>query len=145
MTADDLTQVMDLQRAAFRNPWSSELFRRELDHHWSTIYLAEETQADGNESTLLGFVIFWLVHDELHILNVATAPEQRRRGVGRALMMAAMERGRQHGCALATLEVRKTNQAAIELYRSLGFRSVGIRPNYYVEEGEDAVVMLLRL
>jgi ribosomal-protein-alanine N-acetyltransferase len=90
-------------------------------------------------------VIFWLVHDELHILNVATSPEHRRRGVGRALMTAAVQRGRQQGCALATLEVRKTNQPAIELYRSLGFRSVGIRPNYYVEEGEDAVVMLLRL
>lgn len=144
MTGEDLGEVMALQKAAFRNPWSSELFRRELDHHWSTIFLAEE-KLSIDKPNLLGFVIFWLVHDEVHILNVATAPEHRRRGVGRALMVAALDRGRQHGCSLATLEVRRTNGSALELYQSLGFRSVGIRPNYYVEEGEDAVVMLLRL
>src|SRR5262249_53844871 len=92
---------------------------------------------------LLGFLIFWLVHDELHILNVATHPSHRRRGVAWAVLEAALDRGRQNRCTLATLEVRRSNEAALSLYRAFGFRAVGIRPNYYVDEGEDAIVMVL--
>ncbi len=94
---------------------------------------------------LLGFAIFWVVHDELHILNVATAPAHRRRGVARAVMEASIEFARGKKCTLATLEVRRSNEGAIDLYKSFGFRAVGIRPNYYVDEGEDAIVMVLDL
>jgi ribosomal-protein-alanine N-acetyltransferase len=144
MQPEDLEEVMEIQRASFRNPWSLELFRREMSHDWSTILLAEQSPEPG-VSTLLGFLIFWLVHDEIHILNVATVPEGRRRGVARELLSTALERARIHRCTLATLEVRRSNEAALELYRRFGFRAVGIRPNYYVEEGEDAVVMVLDL
>jgi [ribosomal protein S18]-alanine N-acetyltransferase len=143
MTAADLPKVMEIEQVAFRNPWSQELLRRELGHDWSTILVAEEPGPRG--MVLLGFVIFWVVHDELHLLNVATAPEHRRRGVARAVLQAALDGGRQKRCALATLEVRRSNSAALELYRSFGFRPVGIRPNYYVDEGEDAIVMVLDL
>jgi ribosomal-protein-alanine N-acetyltransferase len=144
MRPEDLEEVMKIQRVSFRNPWSLELFRREMSHDWSTILLAEQSPEPG-DAQLLGFLIFWLVHDEIHILNVATAPEGRRRGVARELLGTALERARIHRCTLATLEVRRSNEAALELYRSFGFRAVGIRPNYYVEEGEDAVVMVLDL
>src|SRR5262249_51893273 len=69
MQPEDLAAVMSIQRLAFRNPWSTELVRRELTHEWSTILLAEEPTPDGS-MRLLGFSIFWLVQDELHILNV---------------------------------------------------------------------------
>ena len=82
-----------------------------------------------------------LVHDELHVLNVAVASEERRRGVARALLEEMTERGRLGGAVLATLEVRRSNRPAIRLYESLGYRQVGVRPNYYVDEGEDAIVM----
>jgi len=140
----DLDAVMEIQRASFKNPWSVELFRKEMSHDWSTILLAEQGLAGGGRR-LYGFLIFWLVHDELHVLNVATAPEARRQGVARTLLDTALTRGRQHGCALATLEVRRSNEAALALYRRFGFRPVGVRPNYYVEESEDAVVMVLDL
>jgi len=140
MVAADLEEVMRVERLAFAHPWSTDLFKRELEHDWSTVLLAEEPRPDG--VTLLGFVIFWLVHDELHILNVAIDPPQRRRGVARALLHEVLRRGQAHGAVLATLEVRKSNVAALGLYTGLGFRSVGVRPNYYVDEGEDAVVML---
>ena len=143
MRGDDLEAVMVIERAAFKHPWSTELFRRELTHDWSTILLAEEDTPTGRR--LLGFLIFWLVHDELHILNVATHPSHRRRGVARAVLEATLERGRAHRCTLATLEVRRSNEAALDLYRSYGFRAVGIRPNYYVDEGKDAIVMVLDL
>ena len=136
MLAEDLDVVMRVEKLAFKHPWSTELFKRELEHEWSTILLAEE----GGE--LLGFVIFWLVHDEVHILNVAVDPGQRRRGVARALLHECLRRGKVHGAVLATLEVRKSNAAALGLYGQLGFRQVGVRPNYYVDEGEDAIVMI---
>lgn len=144
MVMDDLPAVMEIENAAFNHPWSTELLKRELTHDWSTILLAEERLSNG-KMKLLGFAIFWLVHDELHILNVATDPAQRRRGVARAVMNAAIAKARSRKCSLATLEVRRSNDPAIHLYKSMGFRPVGIRPNYYVDEGEDAIVMVLDL
>jgi ribosomal-protein-alanine N-acetyltransferase len=141
MTHEDMTAVISLEKSAFRNPWSPELLRRELDHEWSTILLVEEPHPEGQR--LLGLAIFWIVQDEVHVLNVATAPEHRRRGVGRAVMDEVLARGRHRHCVLATLEVRRSNEAALGLYKSLGFRSVGVRPNYYVDEKEDAIVMVL--
>ncbi len=144
MTPADLARVLEIEQVAFRNPWSAELLRRELGHDWSTILVAEEPGPRG-QVTLVGFVIFWIVHDELHVLNVATAPEHRNRGVARTVLDAALDQGRRKRCTLATLEVRRSNAAALGLYRDFGFRPVGIRPNYYVDEGEDAIVMVLDL
>ncbi len=141
MRPEDLPAVHALEQAAFKHPWSQELLRRELSHEWSTILLAEEPDGSGN-MRLLGVGIFWLVHDELHILNVAVDPNHRRRGVARALLEATLEKGRQHKCTLATLEVARSNEPALELYKSFGFRPVGIRPNYYVDDREDAIVMV---
>ena len=142
MTVADMPAVMALEKQAFKNPWSAELLQRELQHEWSTILLVEEERKEGGP-LLLGLAIFWIVHDEVHVLNVATAPEHRRRGVARAVMDEVLARGKARRCTLATLEVRRSNEAALQLYRSLGFRPVGIRPNYYVDEGEDAIVMVL--
>jgi ribosomal-protein-alanine N-acetyltransferase len=149
MRPDDLDEVMTIERAAFRHPWSTELFRRELDHDWSTILVAVEplTSAAGGRASehIVGFLIFWLVHDEVHVLNVATAPDLRRKGIARILMQETEKRALQAGAALMTLEVRRSNAAAIELYRQFDYRAVGIRPNYYVDEGEDAIVMVKEL
>ena len=142
MIPADLPAVVAIEDVAFKSPWSPELLRRELSHEWSTIYLCEE-ELDEGEHRIVGFVIFWLVHDEVHILNVATHPDHRRRGVARAVIQAALDKGKSHRCTLATLEVRKSNEAALSLYRSFGFRPVGVRPNYYSDEREDAIVMVL--
>jgi ribosomal-protein-alanine N-acetyltransferase len=144
MREPDLPRVVEIERAGFRHPWSEELIRRELDHAWSRILLAVEEGPDGAER-ILGFVVYWVVHDEIHVLNVATAVESRRRGVARALMERTAEEGRRRGARLATLEVRRSNLPAIALYQALGYRAVGVRPNYYPEEGEDAIVMDLEL
>jgi ribosomal-protein-alanine N-acetyltransferase len=152
MRAEDLSRVVEIEKDGFRHPWSRELLERELSHAWSTVLLAIEDrpaalrQAQGDRvEVVVGFIVFWLVHDEVHVLNIATAREERRRGIGRALMEEAAEAGRRQGATLATLEVRRSNQAAIALYRVLGYRQVGVRPNYYAEEGEDAIVMVLDL
>jgi ribosomal-protein-alanine N-acetyltransferase len=145
MAASDLDTVMRVERLAFKNPWSPELFQRELLHDWSTILIAAPAVAGPGEPAIYGFVIYWTVHDELHILNIATDPAHRRKSVARRLMVAAIELGRARGARLVTLEARRSNLPAITLYRDLGFRAVGIRPNYYADEGEDAVVMNLDL
>jgi [ribosomal protein S18]-alanine N-acetyltransferase len=140
---EDLPRLVEIEKEGFRHPWSRELLERELTHAWSTILLAVEDRGPAEEP--IGFIVFWLVHDEVHVLNVVTARQDRRRGVGRALMEEAADAGRKRGAVLATLEVRRSNEAALALYRSLGYRQVGVRPKYYAEEGEDAIVMLLDL
>ena len=148
MRPDDLEEVMVIEREAFRHPWSLELFRRELEHDWSTILVGVEplSSASGKGSErIVAFLIFWLVHDEVHILNVAVAPENRRKGIARILMAECEKRAHQASAALMTLEVRRSNQAALVLYREFDYRAVGVRPNYYVDEGEDAIVMVKEL
>ena len=142
--AEDVPRIMEIEKDGFRHPWSRELIERELGHAWSQILLAVEP-SPGRAERVLGYIVFWLVHDEVHVLNVATALEARRRGVGRALMRAAEGTGRSRGARIATLEVRRSNESAIALYLALGYRQVGVRPNYYSEEGEDAIVMVREL
>jgi len=148
MAPPDLDRVMEIERDGFAHPWSADLLRREMMHDWSTILLAVEPRRGRSAllgEAVVGFVVYWLVHDELHVLNLATALEERRRGIGRALMNEAAQRARAAGAVLSTLEVRRSNFAAIALYRDLGYRQVGMRLNYYVDEGEDAIVMVLDL
>ena len=148
MRPADLDDVMRVEQLAHPHPWSADLMRRELDHDWSRVVLAVERAglagAQASER-VVGYIVFWLVHDEVHVLNVATDPVVRRRGVGRRLMREAEEDGRRRAARLATLEVRRSNAPAIELYRSLGYRQVGVRPRYYQEDGEDALVMVKEL
>ncbi len=80
-----------------------------------------------------------------HLLNLATHPLARRAGHASRLLAHIIEFGRQHGCRIVTLEVRRSNAAALRLYRRFAFRPVGVRPNYYAEDQEDAIVMLLDL
>ncbi len=154
---EDVDRVVEIEKEGFLHPWSRELVRRELEHAWSRLLLAELVpgppspreaglgRGDGPGGAVVGYIVFWIVHDEVHVLNVATAVAARRRGVGRALMVAAEEEGLRLGARLSTLEVRRSNAAAIALYLELGYRQVGVRPNYYSEEKEDAIVMVKQL
>jgi ribosomal-protein-alanine N-acetyltransferase len=137
MREADLPQVMEIERDAFSHPWSEEMIRRELQHDFSTVLLA----TDAGAGPILGFAVVWLVHDELHVLNVAVAPEARRGGVARRILAEVERVAREQGARVSMLEVRRTNQPAIALYLSLGYRQVGVRPRYYAEDGEDALVM----
>ncbi len=143
MTAADLPAVMAIENQAFSNPWSTEMVRKELSNDWSTVLLAEEHGPSG--WVLRGFAIFWLVYDELHILNVAVDRDARRHGHGRTILREALAHARQHRCRSAILEVRRSNAPAIGLYGALGFRMVGVRPGYYADNKEDAVIMVLDL
>ncbi len=143
MTLADVPGVMDIEKEAFTNPWSLEMVKKELTNEWSNVLLLEESTPWGWE--LRAFAIFWIVADEVHVLNVATHVASRRKGFGRKIMDEVVAMGRARSCTLATLEVRRSNQAAIGLYAALGFRTVGMRPRYYADNQEDAAVMIMDL
>jgi len=139
MTVRDLDDIMEIEKLAFRSPWSRQVFVEELDREWAHI----DVLRDRPGGPVVAFVNFWLVRDEVHILNVATHPDARHRGHASTLLAHVIDFAAGARCRYVTLEVRRSNQSAIRLYRKFGFRPVGIRPNYYVEDQEDAVVMLL--
>jgi len=138
MTPGDLAAVVELERRAFSQPWSSKVFRRELRLPFSKIVLAH------CQAAIVGYVCRWLSGDALEIQNVAVHPDWRRRSIGRRLVGFALDEGRAAGVPRALLEVRRYNQPAIALYRTLGFREMGLRRRYYAD-GEDALLMELEL
>ena len=114
--------------------------REELTRTWGRVRVLRE-HAD---SPILGYVQFWHVTDEIHLLNVAVASEQRRRGLGRLLVNEVIAYARQHSAGRVLLEVRVSNSAAIALYQALGFEEFNRRKRYY-DDGEDAIEMMLTL
>lgn len=139
----DLDEIMDIERRSYKNPWARQVFIEEMDREWAHVDVLRERTERRNK--VIGFINYWLVRDEVHVLNVSVLPEERRKGHASRLIAHVIEYARRHGSRFVTLEVRRSNHGALKLYRSFGFRSVGIRPKYYAEEGEDAIVMLLDL
>ncbi|MFU8804605.1 MAG: ribosomal protein S18-alanine N-acetyltransferase [Bradymonadaceae bacterium] len=133
---DDLDRLMSIESRAHHAPWSEDVFGRELELEWSYAWLMED--ATGRAVALL---VFWVIHDEIHILDVAVDPDYRRRGLARGLLEHLIEIASGQGIAMMTLEVRFGNVAAQKLYESLGFERLGSRPQYYQDNGEDAWVM----
>ena len=115
--------------------------REELQRPWSKLWVAREA---GVEGAVVAFLVAWHVSDELHVLNVTTRVDRRRRGIGRAVMSEAVAYGRRHAVRHLLLEVRRSNRAAIAMYRGLGFFAMGVRSKYYPDD-EDAVEMVLAL
>jgi ribosomal-protein-alanine N-acetyltransferase len=140
MEPHHIDQVLAIERT-FAAPWSRDMFLQELRQQWD----ASEALVAQSQEKVLGYVLCWFVADEIHIVNLAVHAGWRRRGIGRQLLTEICERARQRGMTLATLEVRIHNEAAIGLYESFGFRQVAIRKNYYADNGEDALVMLMEL
>jgi ribosomal-protein-alanine N-acetyltransferase len=136
MTLDDLSTVLAIEAGS---QMTEAQLREEMARPWARLWVARES-----ERGVVAFLVAWHVADELHVLNVATRPDQRRRGFGRALMDHALAYARAHRARHVLLEVRRSNRAAIELYRSCGFFAMGVRPRYYSDD-EDAVEMVLML
>jgi ribosomal-protein-alanine N-acetyltransferase len=133
---ESLEAVAQLQRTSFTNPWSVESITWELrETDVARLYLLEA----GDQ--LLAYCACWVIFDELHINSLAVAPEARRRGHARLLLTSVFEDVRPAGVTGATLEVRRSNVAAVGLYEGLGFRVEGVRLGYYQEPIEDALVL----
>lgn len=137
MRYEDLDQVVAIERASFRTPWSRSAFLSELLENQRACYLV----ARNGSGAIVGYAGAWLVLEEAHVTNVAVHPDWRRQGVGEALMRAIMETTAQKGARRMTLEVRTSNETARRLYERLGFVKIGVRPRYYQDNDEDALVM----
>ena len=139
MTVADIDDVMAIETVAFASPWSRQFFLEELRAPHARSVLCQR------EGKPIGYVIYWEVSGELDIHNVAVHPRNRRQGVARAMLGHIIESATQRGFRRMTLEVRKSNDAAQTLYRSLGFETCGLRKGYYSDNGEDAWLMERKL
>lgn len=137
MREEDLDAVTAIEQATFAVPWSRESFRQELERNVAARYLVAET--GGN---VIGYGGAWIILDESHITNIAVTEEYRGRGIGKQLTKALLQYLSNLGASYATLEVRVSNERAQNLYRSLGFVSVGKRKRYYEDNQEDAFLMV---
>jgi ribosomal-protein-alanine N-acetyltransferase len=134
---DELDAVLAIEEASFTNPWTREMYLSELDRtDASAVYLARASQGE-----IVGFCSFWRVLDELHINNLAVAPDRRRAGVASALLRSVLAEGARRGARSVLLEVRRSNDAARELYSRMGFSVVAVRHGYYSHPEEDALVL----
>jgi ribosomal-protein-alanine N-acetyltransferase len=141
MRAEDLDEVLVIERASFSMPWSRGAFIYEMEQNrvarcWVT---RDETLR------VAGYLCLWEVADEVHITNVAVRPDARRQGIARSLLRAVLDDARARGFKIIVLEVRPSNRHAVSLYESFGFRVVGRRRGYYYDTGEDALVMEVAL
>jgi [ribosomal protein S18]-alanine N-acetyltransferase len=133
LTYADLPQVVAIERRAFGTPWSLAMFVLELSKP-SGVCLAAQI---GTE--LVGYLVCSRYDTVWHVMNVAVDPDRRRRGIGTAMMTALLQEVGDD--AQLTLEVRRSNAGAVAMYERFGFRSAGVRPRYYADNGEDAVIM----
>jgi ribosomal-protein-alanine N-acetyltransferase len=140
----DLGEVLAIERASFVVPWSRAAFEAELEKPHAYFYSARSLSED-RAWIVVGYICFWLVVEEMQIVNVAVHPAWRRRGIGTRLIRYALERGYEAGATVAALEVRRSNQAARALYERLGFKAVRERLGYYPEFKEPALVLEINL
>ena len=134
---DDLADVVALEAACFTNPWSREVLERDL-HNRDVVRVYTLRDTAG---MLLGFCGCWFVSDELHINTLAVAEPVRRRGYATRLLRFVLAEAMAAGLTRATLEVRRSNDVALRLYERFGFSVEGIRPDYYTQPLEDALVL----
>ena len=133
----DLDGILAVEAASFTNPWTRAMYEWELQNRSVCHILVVRTPA----CRVAGFCAFWLIVDEIHINNVAIRPALRGQGIGSHLMQRIFEEARRLGARRATLEVRRSNEAARLLYEHFGFAVAGVRPSYYTKPVEDALVL----
>lgn len=171
MQLKDIPEVIDIERDSFSMTWPANSYRRELEQNRMARYVVARYEAgegevpftrrvrdqrpfplslipnpfergpDPADAPVVGYGGVWLMVDEAHVTSVAVRPEFRGRGLGQLLMLALFDLALKREARWLTLEVRISNTGARELYKKLGFREAGIRPRYYTDNNEDAVIM----
>ena len=136
MRLEDLDEVQRIEQASFITVWPSNAYRAELMTNRLASYLV--ARIDGQ---IVGYGGMWLMVDEAHITTFAVHPGWRRQRIGERLLLAFLDLARDRHAREATLEVRLSNLAARRLYEKYGFRPVGLRPRYYSDNNEDALIM----
>src|SRR5207248_5229048 len=133
----DLNAIEEIERSSYRTPWSRSMFEGELAKP-SSVSLGA---LDPDTGALLGYLIISRYVDAWHVMNVAVAPDHRRRKIASMLLERLFELTAGEGQRGYTLEVRVSNDVAIRLYERAGFKPRGIRRGYYTDNREDALIM----
>ncbi len=169
MSADDIDQIADIERESFSAQWPQTAYRRELQNKMARYFIIAELpsgqRGDGSSGPaaagiwgtlrrivggegapipgeqVIGFIGAWLMAGEAHIVTVAVRERYRRMGIAERLLIAVIEMAMEYGQEVVTLEVRKSNDSAQQLYLKYGFDRVGLRVRYYTDDNEDAVIM----
>ncbi len=139
LVPEDLPDIMEVERLSFAHPWSPEAFAAEFEKPYSSFL---GIRLDGR---VIAVCLYWVVLTEIHILSLGVHPDHRRKGCASALLEVLVEMGRELGCDRIDLEVRESNTPGQQLYENSGFVRVGVRPRYYPDTDEDAILYTLFL
>jgi ribosomal-protein-alanine N-acetyltransferase len=143
MVLADVEAVYNIDRLSFSLPWTERSYRYELiENSNSSAWVAEAALPDGSHR-VVGMIVTWLIIDEAHVGTIAVHPDFRQLGIGRRLLAICLTAVAKKGATQALLEVRRGNLAAQKMYERFGFKVVGVRPRYYRDNGEDALLMTL--
>jgi len=140
MTMNDIAAIVAIEQEAFTTPWTEEAFINELTNNLFARYMIMEY-----EGQIIGYGGMWIIIDEAHVTNIAVLADYRGLGLGEKLLTELQRTAAFLGATKMTLEVRVSNQVAQSLYRKLGFEASGIRPAYYSDNLEDALIMWAEL
>ena len=135
MEQKDIAQVAAIESDTFSKPWSCESFEKSLKLS-NTIYLVVD-----NHHEIVGYCGIYCMFDEGNITNVAVKKDVRNKGIGYGMLLELLKEAKKYAVESVFLEVRKSNEAAIHLYEQLGFKSEGIRKDFYEMPREDAIIM----
>ena len=127
--------ILYIEKSSFSSPWDLNSFSREVDRSISHLW------ALSSDGVLVGYICFWIFAGETHLMNVAVHEEWRGKGLGGRLIAKMIDVGISEGAETAWLEVRPSNLIARSLYKKVGFEEVGLRPRYYNDTNEDAIIM----
>lgn len=132
---DDISHVMEIERASFSDPWSFWVFADDicLDFSYDIVY-----EENGE---ILAYLLCWMNIDEAHLINIAVREDMRGKGIGKKLLINAFEEAKKRGIERSLLEVRVSNQSAIHLYESLGYKIIYTIKKFYEDNGENAYLM----
>lgn len=140
MELSDIDSVVDIEKNSFAIPWTKGAFEMELKKNKLAKYFVVEL--DGDVAAYGGV---WLIIDEAHITNIAVDPKYRGKGIGKKLVEGLLEELKKLNITRVTLEVRRSNLIAQRLYKKFGFLPAGVRPEYYQDNREDAIIMWLEV
>ena len=135
MKKEDIPEASEIERLSFPNPWSSNLFSAELEKKDFAFYWVMEYQ-----SRLVAYAGYWKLGNEAHLVTLAVHPSFRRKSLGSQLLKYLLKEMKQQNLDKITLEVRYSNLIAQRFYQKFGFKKIAIRPNYYADINEDAIV-----
>jgi ribosomal-protein-alanine N-acetyltransferase len=143
-TIESLSEILRIEEACFSAPWTRKMLEAELSGNpFAHFLVARWREGAPSGEAIVGYLCYWIVFEEVRLMNLAVIESMRHRGIARSLVATALQTGISQGAHRAVLEVRASNRAAQRLYQAFGFSETAVRPKYYANPEEDAVLMEL--